>query len=231
MSTAVPRIPASLADWPSRSPVCPRTTATRVPVISTRSQSLSVNGQYRLIVVNRGTLTGRPNEILAGNQPHLQGGQAAWGTDVAVTFLDVDDDAAAKIVIVDNRTSDLAGYATVLLADILTELPDLDGTGYDQDRLDLLLDETALPAPIELPSDGADTGAAAKVHRTCRNWQFAWWLRTNRDAPDARPLGRQRDRRGRTGPADTRMTSWSNARPLKGSAAWASRSMGSPTKR
>ncbi|MFB7571807.1 MULTISPECIES: hypothetical protein [unclassified Streptomyces] len=24
-------------------------------------------------------------------------------------------------------------------------------------------------------------------YRTCRNWQFAWWLRTNREAPDAPP--------------------------------------------
>lgn len=28
------------------------------------------------------------------------------------------------------------------------------------------------------------------LYRTCRNWQFAWWLRTNRDAPDAPPPGR-----------------------------------------
>lgn len=27
------------------------------------------------------------------------------------------------------------------------------------------------------------------LHRTCRNWQFAWWLRTNRAAPDAPPPG------------------------------------------
>ncbi|MGI5139357.1 MULTISPECIES: hypothetical protein [unclassified Streptomyces] len=23
------------------------------------------------------------------------------------------------------------------------------------------------------------------MRRTCRNWQFAWWLRANRNAPDA----------------------------------------------
>ncbi|MGW0631136.1 hypothetical protein [Streptomyces sp. NPDC002758] len=27
--------------------------------------------------------------------------------------------------------------------------------------------------------------------RTCRNWQFAWWLRTNRNAPDAPPRRRR----------------------------------------
>ncbi|EST26981.1 hypothetical protein M878_26160 [Streptomyces roseochromogenus subsp. oscitans DS 12.976] len=25
----------------------------------------------------------------------------------------------------------------------------------------------------------------SRLHRTCRNWQFAWWLRTHRDVPDA----------------------------------------------
>lgn len=139
------------------------------------TESLSVNGQYRPIVVNRGTLTSRKNEILAGNHTFKAAKQLGW-TDIAVTWLDVDDEAAAKIVIVDNRTSDLAGYDTVLLADILTELPDLQGTGYDQDQLDQLLDETALPAPIELPSDGADTGAAATVDYL--QWGYMQWSST-----------------------------------------------------
>ncbi|MGW2877044.1 hypothetical protein ACWDBP_12275 [Streptomyces sp. NPDC001233] len=29
---------------------------------------------------------------------------------------------------------------------------------------------------------------SSRLHRTCRNWQFAWWLRTNRSIPDAPPL-------------------------------------------
>lgn len=28
----------------------------------------------------------------------------------------------------------------------------------------------------------------SRLYRTCRNWQFAWWLRLNRDVPDAPPL-------------------------------------------
>src|SRR4051812_6645559 len=27
----------------------------------------------------------------------------------------------------------------------------------------------------------------SRLHRTCRNWQFAWWLRANRQIPDAAP--------------------------------------------
>ncbi|EST26944.1 ParB/RepB/Spo0J family partition protein [Streptomyces roseochromogenus] len=176
MSTAATRIPASLANLAV--PIGKLNLYHRNPRtgdLDAICESLSVNGQYRPIVVNRGTMTGRPNEILAGNHTFKAAQQLGW-TDIAVTWLDVDDDAAAKIVIVDNRTSDLAGYDSVLLADILTELPDLQGTGYDQDQLDQLLDETALPTPIELPTDGADTGAAATVDYL--QWGYLQWSTT-----------------------------------------------------
>lgn len=176
MSTAAPRIPASLAELAVPvNELAPYHRNPRTGDLDSITESLSVNGQYRPIVVNRGALTGRKNEILAGNHTFKAAKQLGW-TDIAVTWLDVDDEAAAKIVIVDNRTSDLAGYDTVLLADILTELPDLQGTGYDQDQLDQLLDETALPAPIELPSDGADTGAAATVDYL--QWGYMQWSST-----------------------------------------------------
>jgi hypothetical protein len=176
VSTATPRIPASLADLAVPvAELVPYHRNPRTGDLDSIAESLYINGQYRPIVVNRGTQTGRPNEILAGNHTFKAAKRLGW-TDIAVTFLDVDDDAAAKIVIVDNRTSDLAGYDTALLADILTELPDLDGTGYDQDQLDQLLDETALPAPIELPSDGADTGAAATVDYL--QWGYMQWSST-----------------------------------------------------
>ncbi|MEU5002101.1 ParB/RepB/Spo0J family partition protein [Streptomyces sp. NPDC021622] len=176
MSNATPRIPDSLADLAI--PVAelfPYHRNPRTGDLDSIAESLSVNGQYRPIVANRGTLTGRTNEILAGNHTFKAAKQLGWDK-IAVTWLDVDDDAAAKIVIVDNRTSDLAGYDSVLLADILTELPDLQGTGYDQGQLDQLLDETALPAPIELPSDGADTGAAATVDYL--QWGYMQWSST-----------------------------------------------------
>jgi hypothetical protein len=28
-------------------------------------------------------------------------------------------------------------------------------------------------------------GRSSRLYRTCRNWQFAWWLRANRKVPDA----------------------------------------------
>ncbi|MFE3196782.1 hypothetical protein [Embleya sp. NPDC059237] len=37
----------------------------------------------------------------------------------------------------------------------------------------------------DIPSD--DPHRKSWLHRTCRNYQFAWWLRRNRNAPDAPP--------------------------------------------
>ncbi|MFJ5901487.1 hypothetical protein ACIQFZ_40395 [Streptomyces sp. NPDC093064] len=87
--------------------------------------------------------------------------------------MDVSDEDTTRIVVVDNRTSDLAGYDSELLADILEELPDLDGTGYDQGALDKLLDSRALPDTIDLPSDGAGTGSMAKLGYL--QWGYMQW--------------------------------------------------------
>ncbi|MFI9157544.1 ParB N-terminal domain-containing protein [Kitasatospora aureofaciens] len=139
------------------------------------AESLRVNGQFKPIVVNRGTHTGRVNEILAGNHTHEAALRRGWA-QIAVTWVDVDDEAAARIVVVDNRTSDLAGYDTALLADILSDLPDLDGTGYDQDDLDSLLDDVELPSTLELTSDGAGTGEKATVDYL--QWGYMQWSST-----------------------------------------------------
>ncbi|WP_449768956.1 ParB N-terminal domain-containing protein [Kitasatospora griseola] len=135
------------------------------------ADSLRVNGQFRPIVVNRGTLTGRPNEILAGNHTWDAAKQRGWD-QIAVTWVDVDDDAAARIVIVDNRTSDLAGYDTELLADILSALPDLDGTGYDQAALDDLLDSVELPSQLAAETTEREGARTADEHL---QWGFVQW--------------------------------------------------------
>ncbi|MFD8978706.1 ParB/RepB/Spo0J family partition protein [Streptomyces sp. NPDC059564] len=167
------RIPVSLADLAvPLADLVPYHRNPRTGDLDAIVESLATHGQYKPIVVNKGTLTGRTNEILAGNHTAKAARKLGWD-EIAVTWLDVDEDTAAKIVIVDNRTSDLAGYDTALLADILTDLPDLEGTGYDQEQLDELLDDTSLPAPIELPSDGAGTGAAATVDYL--QWGYLQW--------------------------------------------------------
>lgn len=101
-------------------------------------RSLRVNGQYRPIVANRGTHTGRLNEVLAGNHTLMASREEGMET-VAVVWVDVDNDQCTRIVAADNRTADLGGYDERLLAELLGDLPDLDGTGYDPGDLDALV--------------------------------------------------------------------------------------------
>jgi hypothetical protein len=104
-------------------------------------ESLSFHGQYRPIVVNRPT-----GEVLAGNHTLLAARELGW-SEIAATFVEVDADKAKRIVLIDNRTNDLAAYDDEALVDLLQQLGDLEGTGFDDDTLDELLDELA-PAPL-----------------------------------------------------------------------------------
>lgn len=132
----------------------PRRGAT--PVIR---ESLEVNGQYRPLVVNTGGKTGRTREVLAGNHTLLAAREAGWD-DIQVCWVDVDDQAAARIVAADNRTTDLATYDDRELLDLLNELTEVTGTGYtpgDMDDLAAALEEqsAALPGTTGPALDGS----------------------------------------------------------------------------
>nr|DAN91435.1 MAG TPA: adenine specific DNA methyltransferase [Caudoviricetes sp.] len=129
----------------------------RVGNVSVIAESLDTNGQYRAIVVNKGTHTGRPNEVLAGNHTLLAARQLGW-TTILAHVIDVDEEQATKIVLVDNRASDVAGMDYDVLLDLASELPDLAGTGYTREDLDefatfepkeLLTEDDSLPEPPE----------------------------------------------------------------------------------
>ena len=104
--------------------------------------SLCHHGQYRPIVANR-----RTGEVLAGNHV-LRAARDLGFDEIAATFVDLDEEEATKLVLVDNRTSDLAGYDDALLVELLEGLDDLSGTGFDAQALDDLLEEVA-PPPYE----------------------------------------------------------------------------------
>ncbi len=91
--------------------------------------SIRAHGQYRAMVVNK-----RSMQVLAGN--HLLHAMLAEDfTEGLCHFVDVDDEEAARIVLVDNRASDVGTYDEGLLAQLLESLPDLAGTGYDDQDL------------------------------------------------------------------------------------------------
>lgn len=123
------------------------------------AKSLEKHGQYRPIVVNAGTLTGRRNEVLAGNHTLLAARSLGWSL-IDAAIVDVDEATAKSIVASDNRLADLGDYDDQALFELLDSLEDLTGTGYgDTDvealRRDLFPPEV-LSDPDEAPSVPAD---------------------------------------------------------------------------
>ncbi len=96
-------------------------------------ESLEKHGQYRPLVVQEST-----GYILAGNGT-WEAAKQLGRTTIDIGVIDVDDDQARRIVLVDNRSNDLAGYDEKALTDLLAELPDLEGTGFHQDDLDAMI--------------------------------------------------------------------------------------------
>jgi len=108
--------------------------------------SIEKNGFYGAIVVQRST-----RYILAGNHRWLAAKKAGL-TDVAVCWADVDDKTARRILLADNRTSDVAKYDDPLLASLLQELKtemDLVGSGYTESDVDALLKNVGGDAAVQ----------------------------------------------------------------------------------
>ncbi len=105
------------------------------------SESLAAFGQYRPIVVRRSD-----NAILAGNHTYQAAKALGW-THIAAVVIDADDDRSRRIVLADNRTSDLGWYDESALAGLLSSLPSIENTGYDARTLDRLLSKGAA-APV-----------------------------------------------------------------------------------
>lgn len=125
----------------------------RIGDVGAIADSLTANGQYRPLVVRRET-----REILGGNHTWRAAKHLGWMT-VAVSYVeDLTDEEAKRIVLADNRYSDLATYDPQALAAMLTGLTDLNGTGYAPSDLDALLasltvlaEPTALTDPDDVP--------------------------------------------------------------------------------
>ncbi len=114
-------------------------------------QSIEANGWYGTLVAQIST-----GHVLAGNH-RLQAAIHCGLDRVPVHWVDVDDDTAHRILLADNRTTDLATYDEHALADLLVEMGktgNLDGTGYDGDDLDDLLADLERHGPdaVEPPT-------------------------------------------------------------------------------
>jgi len=130
--------------------------------VETIAESLRRLGQYRPVIVNKGSQTGRPNEILAGH--HIVKAIKSLGWDsVLVHFVDVDENDGRAILAVDNRAPELGDYDTGALYALLGQMPDLTGTGYGADDLDdmrVMLEQSA--SEIIIVEDGMEPGGKPK---------------------------------------------------------------------
>lgn len=129
-------------------------------------ESLDENAFYGAVIVQASTM-----HILAGNH-RFKALQAEGAATVPVILVDVDNEAALRILNVDNRTSDKATYDTRKLADSLLKLKEtakeLAGTGYThQDlkdllaklkRSDALADDSAPPTPADIEHPESEEG-------------------------------------------------------------------------
>jgi len=120
-------------------------------------ESLRAHGVIRPIVVSRAT-----RHVLAGNHT-LKAARAESLDTLPVVWLDgLTPEQEVKILLADNRTSDMGTYDDAVLADLLQGLADagdLLGTGYDAGALDDLLQSLASPQepqPQEEPASPPD---------------------------------------------------------------------------
>lgn len=101
------------------------------------AESVNANGFYGAILVQKST-----GRVLAGHT-RLRVAIAQGSPTVPGFWLDVDDTQARKILLADNRTSDLAYYDDDTLfralASVLEDDDTLLGTGYDDATYELLL--------------------------------------------------------------------------------------------
>jgi ParB-like chromosome segregation protein Spo0J len=105
-----------------------------IPLIQ---ESLRTHGQFRAIVVRKDKRPDRNMTILAGHGTVAAAREEGWDK-ITAHLIEVDDEQARQIVLMDNRANDRGGYDENALVALLKEAPDLKGTGFEKSDLDRL---------------------------------------------------------------------------------------------
>lgn len=130
------------------------------------ARSLEANGWYGAVIVQKSS-----GFVLAGNHRVL----AARGVglvSVPVFEVDVDDETARRIMLVDNRSAELASYDDGLLVELVRAAAEavggLEGTGWDGDDLDALIKAAGeASGPIEVDP-------ASELDHKCPACGYEW---------------------------------------------------------
>lgn len=96
-------------------------------------EMIGANDFYGAVLVQAST-----NRIIVGNHRTRAARQLGHDT-IPALVADIDDDHAMRIMLGDNRANDVAGYDERGLADLLSRLDDLTGTGFRDRDLEILL--------------------------------------------------------------------------------------------
>ncbi|QMV84077.1 ParB N-terminal domain-containing protein [Corynebacterium hindlerae] len=108
--------------------------------IDTICESLEQFGQYKPIVVNKGTkATEYADTILAGNHTCMAAQRLGWD-DIDVHWVDLDAATCRKVVLVDNKANDNSSYDVEALTELLKSVDDLDGTGFTDEEYNAILE-------------------------------------------------------------------------------------------
>ena len=99
--------------------------------------SLAANGQYKPIVVNVQT-----KHILAGNHTYKAAKELGW-QEIEVVWVDVPEQEELRILLADNKTSDMAIYDSHELTMVIQEIANTEmgifGTGFEDEELNEIL--------------------------------------------------------------------------------------------
>lgn len=137
------------------------------------SELIREHGWYGRLIVQRATPEGEPRNRLVAGHHRRQAAKALGYVRLPMEFIVCSDRVAKKLVLADNRATDLASYRKDKLAQLLQEFAqadDLEGTGYVGDDLEQLLfelrgagdDGPGVAAPGDTGADDVGEGEPAR---------------------------------------------------------------------
>jgi len=159
-------------EWVPVGRLTPHPKNPRLGQTETILDSVTANGFYGALVAQRTT-----GHVLVGNA-RLEAACRAGLAEVPVLWVDVDDDRALRILLTDNRSSDLADYDPGRLDQLLAELEvtagGLAGTGYVAEDPLGLFDPTPVeilpPPPMTWVLIGIPTVRFGEIAETVQGW-------------------------------------------------------------